>query len=57
MKAWLGFTVVGGLALLTAGAAMATEVGGVALEEKATVGGQELVLNGAGIRTRVIFKV
>jgi len=37
--------------------ASAAEVGGVKLADKATVGGQELVLNGAGIRTRAIFKV
>ncbi len=33
MRAWLGFIGVGGLALLTASAAMAAEVGGVALED------------------------
>jgi hypothetical protein len=37
--------------------ASAAEVGGVKLADKASVGGQELVLNGAGIRTRAIFKV
>ena len=37
--------------------ALAVEVGGVNLSDKATVAGQELVLNGAGIRTRAIFKV
>jgi long-chain acyl-CoA synthetase len=37
--------------------ALAADVGGVKLADKATVGGQELVLNGAGIRTRAIFKV
>ena len=46
---------VGALALATA--AQALEVGGVNLPDKASVGGSELVLNGAGIRTRVIFKV
>lgn len=40
-----------------AGAALAAEVGGVRLDDKANVGGQELVLNGAGIRTRAVFKV
>ncbi len=40
-----------------ANAANAAEVGGVKLDDKASVGGQELVLNGAGIRTRAIFKV
>ena len=57
MKSLLGFTAVAGLALLTAGATVAAEVGGVALEDKTTVGGQELLLNGAGIRIRVFFKV
>ena len=37
--------------------ALALEVGGVKLDDKASVGGQDLVLNGAGIRTRAIFKV
>ncbi len=44
-------------ALLTAAAAHAAEVGGVKLEERVSVGGKELVLNGAGIRSRAIFKV
>ena len=37
--------------------ALAAEVGGVKLDDKMSVGGQELVLNGAGIRTKVMFKV
>ena len=37
--------------------ALAAEVGGVKLDDKVAVGGQDLVLNGAGIRTRVMFKV
>ncbi len=37
--------------------AFAAEVAGVKLDDKASVGGQELVLNGAGIRTRAMFKV
>jgi len=44
-------------ALCFAGAAFGADVGGVKLADKAAVGGQELVLNGAGIRTRAIFKV
>ena len=35
----------------------ALEVAGIAVEDKAKVGASELVLNGAGIRTRAIFKV
>lgn len=42
---------------LVATAALAAEVGGVKLDDKVSVGGQELVLNGAGIRTRLIVKV
>ena len=45
------------LALLLAAPAFALDVGGVKLDDSATVGGQPLVLNGAGIRTRVMFKV
>ena len=44
-------------ATLFAISAFAAEVGGVKLDDKASVGGQELVLNGAGIRTRVFIKV
>lgn len=44
-------------ALAVAAAVQAVEVGGVNLPDKASVGGSELVLNGAGVRTRVIFKV
>jgi long-chain acyl-CoA synthetase len=42
--------------LLVASSALAAEVGGVKLDDKVGVGGQELVLNGAGIRTRAFFK-
>ncbi|MEP6941588.1 MAG: chalcone isomerase family protein [Betaproteobacteria bacterium] len=38
-------------------AASAAEIGGVKLDDKVTVGGQELVLNGAGVRTKVVFKI
>ena len=38
-------------------AAQAADVGGVKVDDKATVGGQELMLNGAGVRTRLLFKV
>ena len=43
--------------LALSGFALAAEVAGVKLEDKATVGGQELLLNGAGLRTKVFFKV
>jgi hypothetical protein len=44
---------------IAAVSAVAAEVGGVKLEDKLrqTAAGPELVLNGAGIRTRAIFKV
>jgi hypothetical protein len=45
------------LGLLLTAIASAAEVGGVRLDDKVNVGGQELVLNGAGVRTRVVFKV
>ena len=35
----------------------AAEVSGVQVDDKATVGGQELVLNGAGMRSRLFIKV
>ena len=44
-------------ALVAASAALAIEVAGVKVDDKASVGGQELVLNGAGVRTRAVFKV
>jgi long-chain acyl-CoA synthetase len=40
-----------------ASVAFAAEVGGVKLDDKVSMGAQELVLNGAGVRTRVVFKV
>ena len=46
------------LALAAMGAgAQAVEVEGVKLDPTAQVGGASLVLNGAGVRTRAIFKV
>jgi Chalcone isomerase-like len=45
------------LCLFSAHAAHAIEVAGARIDDKARVGASELVLNGAGVRTRVIFKV
>ena len=45
------------LALCFAAPIYAAEVGGVKLDDKVAVGGQELALNGAGVRSRVMFKV
>jgi hypothetical protein len=49
--------IVASLSLLLAWPALAAEVGGVKLDDKISLGGKELVLNGAGIRTRLVFKV
>ena len=49
--------LVGVLVGMFAAVALAAEVGGVRLDDKVSVGAQELVLNGAGVRTRVVFKV
>lgn len=35
----------------------AAEVSGIKVEDKVTLGGRELILNGAGLRTRLIVKV
>jgi hypothetical protein len=55
-NALLGLILIATLAL-PAVAEGGAEVGGVALDDKVVVGGRALVLNGAGIRTRAIFKV
>jgi chalcone isomerase-like protein len=44
-------------ALAVAAGAWGAEIEGVKLDDKTVVGGQELVLNGAGVRKRAIFKV
>ncbi len=45
------------LAALAAAGAAAADIGGVPVDDKAAVGGQELLLNGGGVRKRVVFKV
>jgi len=55
MKSVLTGMLIG--AWLSLGSAFAAEVEGVKLADKVQVGGTELVLNGAGVRTRVFFKV
>lgn len=45
------------VALVVMSPALALDVVGVKVEERAQVAGKELVLNGAGIRTRLFFKV
>ncbi len=45
------------MALLTPAMALAIEVAGVKLEDSVKVAGKDLKLNGAGVRTRAVFKV
>ena len=51
---WIAFWLLAGIA---GGAMAATEVAGVKIDDEMTVANQKLVLNGAGIRTRLVFKV
>jgi long-chain acyl-CoA synthetase len=44
-------------AWLVPGSAFALDVAGVHVDDKASVGGEPLVLNGAGVRKRAIFSV
>ena len=44
-------------AQLLIGSAFAAEVEGVRIDDRVQLGGAELALNGAGVRTRVFFKV
>jgi len=44
-------------AFVVASGASAVEVAGVTIDDKASVAGQELVLNGAGMRTKVFLKI
>jgi long-chain acyl-CoA synthetase len=52
-KAWM----VAAFGMVVAAGAQAAEVGGVKLDDRANVGGQELVPNGAGVRSRVFVKI
>lgn len=45
------------LCLVSMHAACAAEIAGARIEDRARVGGSDLVLNGAGLRTRIVFKV
>ena len=50
-------TILFSLTLSAPFSALALEVNGVKVDETAQVGGNALVLNGAGVRTKVVFKV
>ena len=56
MKAVRRLTMVVAIALL-APSVQGAEVAGVKLDDKVSLAGRELALNGAGLRTRVVFKV
>ena len=50
-------TILFSLTLSAPLSALALEVKGVKVDETAQVGGNALVLNGAGVRTKMVFKV
>jgi hypothetical protein len=45
------------MGMLLCGSAWAVEIEGVSVPDRVTVGGQEIGLNGAGIRTKVFFDI
>lgn len=49
--------IAGVFVSMFASAALAADVAGTKIPDKASVSGSELVLNGAGVRTRAVFKV
>ena len=49
--------MIAALLFSTSGLAMSADVSGVKVDDRASVGGQELVLNGAGMRQRLVFNV
>ena len=51
---WIAFGLMAAMASV---AMAATDVAGVKVDDETTVAGQKLVLNGAGVRTRLVFKV
>jgi hypothetical protein len=57
LRTLLGPVAVAALALLAAPPAWAADVGGVKIDDAVKVAGKDLRLNGAGLRTRAMFKV
>jgi hypothetical protein len=57
MSAILRLAAVAVLTLFAASVPLAAEVGGVKLDDKVSIDGHELVLNGAGMRTKVFLKI
>jgi hypothetical protein len=50
-------TVIATCVFLSAGLVGAAELSGVTMPDRVSAGGQELVLNGMGLRTKFVFKV
>jgi len=57
MKKTLYILLLSLLASLAAPAVMASEVAGITLEDKIRLDNQDLVLNGAGVRSKAIFQI
>lgn len=57
MRKLLEWLCLGFVLGLIAGQAQAAEIAGVRLDDRVNAGNNELVLNGAGLRTRLMFKV
>jgi hypothetical protein len=57
LRTLLGPLAIAALALLAAPPAWAADVGGVKIDDAVKVAGKDLRLNGAGLRTRAMFKV
>jgi len=57
MKLFSKSTLVAAMLGLAMSMASAVEISGVKVDETAKVGGKELVLSGAGLRTKTVFKV
>lgn len=57
MKTFTSSLIAAAVLSLAAVSASAVEINGVKLEDTAKVAGKDLVLNGAGIRVKVFFKV
>lgn len=54
---WMGTALSALLLLASAGSALAMEIGGVVLPDTMTAAGEELTLNGAGLRKKFFVKV
>lgn len=54
---WLSLSILIAVGWLLSGSAVATTVEGVKLPDQVNVGGQQLVLNGAGVREKFFFDI